>query len=200
MADQITAVDNGGGGFKPHPEGQFTAVCVDVIDLGERLRVFSGKTPKVSQMCALVFLTGETNEDTGAPHDVHSEFTVSMFERANLRLFLEAWRGRAYTDDQAKEGVPLHKLVGHPGLVSIMHQQSKAGRTYATIQSIMPLPKGLVPPAVDTEAYKRAAFWEDRKKGYAAELANFRATHAPKADEYQGVPANGVDDLAGLPF
>jgi hypothetical protein len=199
MADVINAKDNGGGGFKPHPEGQFGAVCVDVIDLGERLKTWGDK-PKVAQMCALVFMTGEQNEETGHLHDVHQEFTVSMFESANLRLFLEAWRGRSYTEEQAKDGVPLHKLVGQPALISVTHKASKKGRTYATIQSIMPLPKGMVAPSVDPEQYERASFWADRKKGYADELATFRSRTAPAADEYAGVPANGVDDISNLPF
>lgn len=198
MADEINAKDNGGGGFLPHPEGQFGAVCVDTIDLGERLKTWGNK-PKVSPMCALVFMTGEENESTGHLHDVHQEFTVSMFESASLRLFLEAWRGRSYTEEQAKAGVPLHKLVGQAALISVEHKKSAKGRTYAVIKSIMPLPKGMIAPAVNLDGYERAAFWEDRKKGYRDELANFRATSAP-ADNYASVPPNGVDDMSSLPF
>jgi hypothetical protein len=127
MPDTITVKDTGAK-FAPHPEGQYAALCVDTIDLGERVESFPGKPPKCSAKCVIAFWTGEENPDTGERLLVHAEFTVSMNERAGLRKFLEDWRGKSYREEEAKSGVPLHKLVGVPALISIEHKTSANNR------------------------------------------------------------------------
>lgn len=193
MADEINARSEESK-FKPHPEGTLAAVCVDVIDLGKKVDEWQGKT-KVQPKCALVFMTGKTNPDTGDLHDVSIEFTVSMGDKSNLRRFLESWRGKKYTEEQAEKGVPIHKLAGQPALITVEHHQSSKGRTYARILSVSPLPEGLLPPTLPE--YKRAPFWADRKKAYADELARLQAASHPTDDggEFEA-PADDDD----LPF
>jgi len=58
-----------------------------------------------------------------------------MNERSGLRRFLESWRGRSYTPDQAAEGVPLHLLEGLSALLTIEHRRSAKGRAYARIMA-----------------------------------------------------------------
>ena len=177
MADPITVGVEADNKYQPHPAGTFPAVCVDVIDLGKRVSTYEGKV-KVAPKLALVFRTGERRED-GTPFDVAAEFTASMFDRATLRHFLEGWRGKAYSDDQVTAGVPIHKLVGQPALISVIHATSKAGRTYARISGAMAVPKGMTIPA--TGDYTRPDYWGERKAEYAAELARHEATTAPPA-------------------
>src|SRR5579864_255671 len=110
IADPVVAKGNDSK-FRPHPEGQFVGQCVDVIALGESVEEFAGQPQRLVQKCALVFRTGERNEDIGEFIDIAREFTVSMGEKANLRKFMEQWRGRPYTAEQIEAGVPLHKMV-----------------------------------------------------------------------------------------
>lgn len=188
MPDEVMAQDKGSS-FTPHAEGQFTAVCVDVIDLGHRVEQFQGKPPRVVQKCALVFLTNTTGETK----EIAAELTVSMGEKANLRKLLEDWRGKSYTPEQAEIGVPLNKLVGHPGLLTVEQKRSAKGRTYAKIKTLTPLPPGMIPPQGD--GYKRPDFWAERRKEYAAEAARFMQTVATSE------PENPADDLdSDLPF
>ena len=196
MADKVNAKDNGGG-FTAHEEGQFAAVCVDVIDLGQRIDQYPGKPARIVDKCALVFVT----DSEGETKDVSAEFTVSMGERATLRAFLESWRGKGYTADQAREGVPLDKLCGNGALLSIEHKTSQKGRTYAKVKSISPLPKAL--PKPDDATYSRPDFWEERKKAYRAETeawADAQAkTQARKAQDVESMPDVDSDD-SDLPF
>ena len=194
MADEIN-VKGSESKFRPHPEGQFPAVCVDTINLGERVEQYPGKPARVVHKCAVVFLTGAENPDTGELHDLSAEFTVSMHENAGLRKLLESWRGKSYSEDEAEKGVPLHKLVGVGALVSVEHKKSGSGRTYAKIKSISPLPKQIAKPTLPE--YKRPEFWEERKKAYAAEVAKFRGDQE-QHDDYAGVGAGEGDD--DLPF
>lgn len=188
--------------IRPHEEGQFVAQCVDVIDLGDRLETFAGKPDKLSHKCALVFRTGERNEDTGDYIDVSREFTVSMGELANLRKFLEQWRGRQYDAKQIDEGVPLHKLTGNHALLSIAHKQSGKGRVYANITACVGVPKAMLTVAAKYTDYVRADFWAERKKEYADGAAKFRAVHqkADDTDEFPGDDAPPHDDADSLPF
>ena len=201
MADTVTARDEGQK-FTPHPEGQFAAVCVDVVNLGERVEQFKDQPKKLVPKVALVFQTGEVNADTGDLHQVSVEFTVSMGEKANLRKFLEAWRGKKYTDEQAEEGVPVHKLEGQAGYITVEQRKAKSsGNTYATINAIMPLPKGMMKPTLP--AYTRPEFWTERKKANAEAAAAFKRELHPvgaAAGSFEDFPEalDGGDD--DLPF
>lgn len=194
--DSITVKDEGKK-FAPHPEGTFPAVCVDVIDLGERVETWDGKE-KLSYKIALVFDAGEDNADTGERFYIHPEFTASMGQRAALRAFLESWRGKSYTDDQARQGIPVDKLVGAGALLTIEHKTSASGRTYAKVRSVSPLPKGMgAPPA---NGYARPEFWATRKAEYAEAAARFKATTRPTtlADMPEALADDDGDD--DLPF
>lgn len=199
MADVINAV-NTGARFAPHPEGQFGVVCVDCIDLGERVESFQGQPARVVKKCALVFWSGERNPDTRDMHEVSAEFTVSMHEKSGLRLLLEAWRGKSYTDAEARQGVPLHKLVGQPALVSVEHKPSKAGRTYAKIKSIAPLPKGMARPEIVLDEYARPDFWTERKKQYADEVRTFRGQQTRSHDDDFSDFPSSLEQGDDLPF
>lgn len=183
--------------FTPHPEGQFPMVCVDVIDMGERVKSFVGKDPYIAHEASLVFQSGEVNE-AGRVHEVTVDFTVTMGKKGNLRAFLESWRGKSYTEAEARDGVPLHKLVGKPALVSVEHKTSPTtGRTRAAIRSISPLPKGL--PAPTLPEYSRPSFFLERIAKYQAEAAEFKAKSAP-ARSFDEVPAGLDENDDDLPF
>lgn len=176
MADVVTVKDESPA-YTNCPEGVHVAVCVDVIDLGERVESFQGKPPKIVHKLALVYQADEINPDTGKRFELSVEKTVSFGEKAGLRKWLEAWRGKPYTAEQAKAGVLLHKMEGAAGLITVAHQQSQQGRTYAKLTNISPLPKGTV--AIKADGYARAEFWTKRREEYAAEVAKFRAAHVP---------------------
>jgi len=198
MSDEIVATGNSSAQYKSHDEGQFVGQQVDTIALGEKVEDFPGTSPKLTPKCALVFRTGEKNE-LGDFIDVSKEFSVSMNEKANLRKFLEQWRGKTYTEEQVKEGVPLHKLTGNYALLTVSHKTSKAGRTYAAIEACVGVPKqmqqGLPNYLPD---YKRADYWETRKQEYAEAARRFRGEQHngsdPDDDSYRG-PFDESDDL-----
>jgi hypothetical protein len=199
VADNVTATDNSKP-FTPHPEGQYAMIPVDVVNLGQRVEQYPGKPARIVDKTAIVFQSGEVNADTGRLHEVSPEFTISMYETAKLRLFLESWKGRSYSEEEAKKGVALHKLVGWPALVSVEHKRSNKGRMYAVIKSISPLPKQMTTPVLPE--YVRPDFWAKRKEQYKAEAdawAEAQLAKHPKTDD--DYPQQGPeDDLDGCPF
>lgn len=195
MSDTITARATESK-FKPHPEGQHVAQCVDTIDLGEKVQDFPGSIPYLAPVCALIFRTGERNEETGDYIDIGKEYTVSMGEKANLRKDLEQWRGKPYTKEQVEAGVPLDKLTGNFALITVAHRVSGKQRTYANITAIVGIPKQMAGAVQRYTDYERADFWAKKKEEYAEAAAKFKAENAPKQDRpVAAILADGDDDL-----
>lgn len=160
--DQVTAKADPNRNYAKAPEGQHQAVLVDVIDLGMHDNVYQGQSKGLVHKCALVFQIDEINPDTSKPFEIAKDFTVSMGEKANLRKFLGTWRGKSYSDAEAEEGAPLHKLYGINALMQVEHKQSKSNpdRTYANIVSVTKLPKNM--EAIKPFEYARAEYWNER--------------------------------------
>jgi hypothetical protein len=74
-----------------------------------------------------------------------------MNEKANLRAFLTSWRGKAFTEEEAKD-FDVAKLIGAPCLLNIIHKQGRKdpSKVFDEISSATPIPKGMVcPPQVN---------------------------------------------------
>jgi hypothetical protein len=170
---------NDGGSYRVHPEGQFPAVCCDVVDLGMVRVEFGGKT-KQQHKIRVVFQTDERDPDTRKRLETSQRFTLSMHEKANLRKFLESWRARAYTEDEAKAGVDVELMVCQHALLQVTHT-TKNGKTYDNLTSVMRLPKGM--PRLEIQDYVRVKDREPESDG------------PPPDDEY---PME--DDGSDLPF
>ena len=192
MTDEVNATKSSAK-YESRAEGSFACRCVDLIDLGEKVSAFPGAPTKLLRRAALVYRTGEQNTE-GHPIDIVQEFTVSTHEKGKLRPFLERWRGKSYTEEQAEAGVPLHKLVGQTGFVTIEHKTSQKGRTYANIVSLAPVAKGMTIP--EFGKYDRAPYWEERKAAYHQEAEQYRKSiGAPKPNA-----ASAEDPDSDLPF
>lgn len=183
--DAVTAVLDDKPRTLP-PEGQHQFVCVDGIDLGLQENKAFGK---VQPQYAIVFQLDAINPDTNKPFEISQRFTVSMFEKANLRKFLGQWRGKSYSDEEAEKGAPLANLAGANGLVQIEHKVSKTnGKTYANILSVGPLPKGV--NKITPQGYTRADYWAE-VKGKAVK---------PRTDSPDEFPPALEDTDDDLPF
>lgn len=145
--------------FTPHPEGQFVARCIDVHDLGMIPVTFDGQTTEKHKI-DIYFYAGLDKFDDGDPvlnEDgtpvrllLRSRFTLSLHEKSRLRPFLEAWRGKTFTEQDEAEGFDLEKLINVPALIQVNHVNS-GDRVYANITSIMRAPKDSNAPAAPPE-------------------------------------------------
>lgn len=148
--------------FVPAPEGQFPAVCADVVDLGMVTTEWNG-SKRTAHKIRIVFLISEQTDD-GRPFTVSQLFTLSLSEKANLRKFLESWRGRAFTAAELTDGFDIEKLLGADAVVQIVHAQ-KGDKVYANIQAIMKAMKGMDKVAIPSD-YVRAKDRADEPKSF----------------------------------
>lgn len=127
-----------GGEFTPAPEGLWPGVCIDVVDKG----VVQSKIYKPRHMIQIRWIMdAEPSLASGKPHMAVRSFGATLGEKSALRPFLEAWRGKKFTEDEL-QGFDVENLIGACGQVQILHNRSN-GTTYANVQAVVPYPRGL---------------------------------------------------------
>lgn len=188
--------------FEQAPADTHIARCIKLIDLGTQRGEYQG-TPTVRNQ---VMITWELpnakmtkGEAAGKPFIVSAFLTNSLGEKAKLRGWLEAWRGREFTQAELKK-FDLQNILGKPCLVTVIHNEK--GR--AVITGVTKMPGGFeCPPQVN----KTLSFWLDEfdENAFAALPEGIRAIIA-QSDEYKAImaggsdPARHFDDLpSGLP-
>ena len=149
MSLTVTSTGNGGN-FSPIPEGTYLGVCNMLIDLGvQENATFKSKSRKVLIGWEIPEETIEI-EGKQVPRTISKRYTASLNESANLRQDLAAWRGRDFTELELA-GFNLRNIVGCSCLLNIIHKDVN-GKTYANIQSIMALPRGMAKGSLSDKA------------------------------------------------
>lgn len=133
------------------PVGMHLARIYQIIDLGttEQTGQFGGKKRKVQILFELPLETAVFDPEKGEqPYYARNMYTLSMHEKSTLRKDVHSMLGKQLTDAEAKT-FNIFNLIGRECMVNIIHRPS-GDKTYANIQTITPVPKGMVcPPAVN---------------------------------------------------
>lgn len=204
---EIIASTNSGSSFEPIPAGTHVARCYSMIFLGTIKTDFQGQEkwqPKVQITFELPLEKRVFKEENGEQPFVKSkEYTLSLGDKANLRKDLESWRGKKFSDDEAK-GFDICKLLGKACMISIVHTE-KNGNTYANIGSISGLPKGMTCPEQinPTFEFSVTEFDEDKFQ----HLPQFLQDKVKGSIEFQkmisdpeGIDIPAEDEISDLPF
>lgn len=138
-----------GSKIPPIEPGTYPAVCVSIIDIGEHYNEkFDNTARKVVFQWEIptekVMVDGEEK-----PRIISETYTASIGEKATLRKTLESWRGRPFTPEELK-CFDLENVLGAPCLITILHQESSKGNTFAKISAVTRLPKGYTAEAAET--------------------------------------------------
>lgn len=142
--------------FQPAPEGLHQAVCVDVVDQGLVTGQY-GTKHKIQLRWQL-----DCEDEEGRRPLVVKSYTLSLNEKAILRHHLEAWRGRPFTPEEL-EGFDLEKLIGANCQIQIVHNIGKNGGTWANVQAVVGLGKGMV--KMQPQDYTRVCDRDDAQQG-----------------------------------
>ena len=134
-------------------EGSVAGICVGVWDLGFRDDEWQGQ-PKVTHDIMFTWevdqrMTGE-GEYKDKRHVLSSrKFALTFGDKANLTLFVKTLTGKTLTEEERKT-FDLESIKGMCGAVTIAHT-IKDGITYANLQTITPLMKGVEPIVAETD-------------------------------------------------
>lgn len=148
----IIASDNGGGAdFKPVAQGTHLAICYLVVDLGKQKDDYQGQARVQHKIHVRWELPNERiewddrdNIHREGPASIGKTYTLSLSDKANLRRDLEAWRGRAFTQEELA-GFDVSKLLGVPCMVTVTHKDSN-GRLRDNVSGVAGVPKGMPKP------------------------------------------------------
>lgn len=136
----MIAKDSGSINIEKLEGGVYTAVSQAIIDLGLQVSEKFDKTQRKFMMVWVVL--GEEVEINGQkqPRTISKEYSFSLNEKSTLRKDLQAWRGKAFTEDELM-GFNLLNILNKACQLQILLEE-KNGKKYNNIASIMALPKG----------------------------------------------------------
>ena len=149
----FTATAGSGQAFKRCPAGVHVARCIGLIDLGTQDVEYQGQHKLQHKIQITWEVLGE--DELGAPLTVETDgkempitiskrYTLSLSNKARMRSDLEAWRGKAFTDEELKS-FDVSKLLGAYCMLNVTETESN-GKTYANVSSITPLPRAVAKP------------------------------------------------------
>ena len=137
----IIATAGSSKSYTPAPAGLHNGVCVDVVDLGfEPNKFYDPSKPgskKELQKIRIIWEIPDINPDTGERHTVAQKYTLSINEKSNLGPVLVKWRGRPFTEGEAK-AFDVEKVVGAPCSIGVIHNVEPGGVVYANVESVSP--------------------------------------------------------------
>lgn len=129
----------------PAPAGTHLAICYALFDLGTQTTVFNNVSKTKKKVRIVWELPSEKMAD-GRPFSVGVFYTNSLHKKSTLRAHLEAWRGRAFSEEELK-GFNLANILGKPCMLNIVHKVT-AEATYDNVGSVMALPRGMPVPTI----------------------------------------------------
>jgi hypothetical protein len=75
----------------------------------------------------------------GRPFAMFKNYTLSWSEKANLRLDLQSWRGKPFTQEEMRR-FDLETILGAWCLLNVIERPGKDGKTYVNIDTVTPVP------------------------------------------------------------
>lgn len=126
--------------------GSYIARCYSMIHIGTVSFEYLGQI-STSNKFRITFEIPSLKKvfkegDEAKPVVISRELSTSLGKKSKTRPLLESWRGKAFTDEEAKD-FDFTELLGVPAMISIVHNE----KGYADISSIMKLPEGMECPA-----------------------------------------------------
>lgn len=149
----LTFSSKGTSTFKQCKPGTHLAVCDMIVFLG--LQPGFGQYPDPKQQVYVRFAIPAIRVDyekdgkkLSGPQVIGKKYTASMHKKATLRLMLESWRGRKFTEQEACE-FDISKVLNVPAMVGVIENES-GGNIYSNIGTVSGLPAGVPAPKLDS--------------------------------------------------
>jgi hypothetical protein len=137
-------VEDKGGSFERCPPGMHLARCYRIVDLGTQKSEYMGQT-KYQHKIMLAWEIHGADDDgiplkmqDGRPFGIFKNYTLSWSDKANLRLDLQSWRGKPFTQEEMRR-FDLKNVLGAFCMLNII-ERDKDGKTYTNVDGVTPVP------------------------------------------------------------
>lgn len=176
------------------PADTYVARCYSMVHIGTNDEVILGETKRMNKVRLTWELPNELREFDGVekPLVISKEYTLSMHEKSNLRKDLENWRGKGFTEEEAK-AFDITKLLGIPCMLSVVHSVSKSGDKYNKIGSISKLMKGMECPEQFNPSFE-FNFTDKFKDEIVEGFPDFIKDKIKSSEEYRELKAGITDN------
>ena len=198
----ITAKDAGSTPRELIPSGNYLARCYRMIEIGTGEEIIKGEKKIMAKVRIGWELPMETrvfDEAKGPqPLVISKEYTLSLSEKANLRVMLKSWRGKDFTEDEAK-AFDISKLIGVPCMVNIIHKPSSTDKTkiWEEIAGVTPVPKGIdVPPLINPPFILSYDEWDEEKFNSLPDFIKLKMMKSMEYSAMKSPPHTDMDQRA----
>lgn len=134
-----------GEGFAKAPPGNHPAALVAIVDLGDQKNEYKGVETVQRRAFFCWELVLEKVPGTSRNHLVGIDLTVSLNEKAKLRQWIEAWRGKKLADGEEYD---ISVLLGKKCLLNV---EEKNG--YPKVSGVAAVPRGMAVPEPQTKPF-----------------------------------------------
>lgn len=168
--------------------GTYIARCIGMIHIGTVEYDWQGQKAQSNKVRITFELPTETKVfkegDEPKPFVISAEYSLSFGKKAKLRPILEAWRGKAFTEEEM-DNFDVSKLVGVPAFISILENE----KGYSEIATISKLPKGTeCPPQINPS---QVLDYENWNQDLFDKLPDFIKNKMITTPEYQAMKGIG---------
>jgi hypothetical protein len=208
-----------GGDFTPVPPGLHLARCYRIVDLGTQQSEYMGEIKHQRKIMLGWELHGKDDEgnelvtNNGNPLAIFKNYTLSWNDKANLRIDLQGWRNKPFSEDEMRR-FDISSVLGAWCMLNVVQRPGKSGKMYSNVGSIAPVPAVVkqagFPQAVNPNQLFRLAepdleLFETFGKGLKEKIQSapeWQAFENRKGSQKPDkAPSNGFDDMEDdLPF
>jgi hypothetical protein len=138
-------VEDKGGSFESTPPGMHLARCYRIIDLGTQKSEYMGISKALHKIMLgwEIHGTDEYNVPLkmkdGRPFSVFKNYTFSWSEKANLRIDLQSWRGKAFSQEEMRR-FDLKNVLGAWCMLNVIEKLGTDNKMYVNIENVAPVP------------------------------------------------------------
>jgi len=140
----LIAEDNGGS-FERCPPGAHLARCYRIVDVGTQKSEYLGQVKYLHKVMLGWEIHGVNEDGTpirmkdGRPFAIFKNYTLSWSDKANLRLDLQSWQGKPFTQEQLRR-FDLTTFLGDWCMLNVIEREGKDGKKYSNVNGVTPVP------------------------------------------------------------
>ena len=211
-------VEDTGGNFERCPPGMHLARCYRIVDLGTQKSEYMGEVKYLHKIMLGWEIHGADENGKalkmmdGRPFAIFKNYTLAWSEKANLRIDLQAWRGKAFTQEEMRK-FDLQNILGAWCMLNIIERQGQNGNTYSNVSSVTPVPSVIKQSGLPQPINKNEMF--NLQKPDMAIFETFsenlktKITSSPEWEKFQGKisipdatvpPSSQLDPDEDIPF
>jgi len=157
-------VEDKGGNFERCPSGMHLARCYRIIDLGTQKSEYMGQTKYLHKVMLGWEIHGMHDDGTpikmqdGRPFAIFKNYTLSWSEKANLRLDLQSWRGKPFSQEEMRK-FDLKNVLGAWCMLNVIERPGKTdNKMYTNVAGVTPVPAMIKQNGLPTAVNKNELF------------------------------------------